>query len=183
MTQFEFISVAVSIVLAISVARLLSAVPHALAAGRRYWVHGLWVGILLPFHLGFWWAIWAYREVDAWTFRGFAATMLTPALLYLTVTVLVSDSPATVESWRERFYARRRLFFPLFFVTLLSSPLRRFTVLGSPIPSEASATLESLMMPPLILAVAIGAFTGKERIHQILVLIAAATVLIGYAAR
>ena len=106
MTQFEFISVAVSIVLALSLARLLGAVPHLLAPGRRYWVHGLWAAILLLIHLGFWWAIWAYREVDAWTFRGFAAVMLAPALLYLTGTILVSDSPADVESWKDRFYAQ-----------------------------------------------------------------------------
>ena len=80
MTQFEFISVAVSIVLALSMARLLSAVPHLLAPDRRYWVPCLWAASLLPIHLGFWWAIWAYREVVAWTFRGFAAAMLTPVL-------------------------------------------------------------------------------------------------------
>ena len=51
MTQFEFISVAVSIVLALSMARLLTAVPHFLATGRRYWVHGLWAAVLLSMHL------------------------------------------------------------------------------------------------------------------------------------
>ena len=182
MTQFEFISVAVSIVLALSVARLLSAVPHLLAPGRRYWVHGLWAASLLPIHLGFWWAMWAYREVDAWTFRGFAAAMLTPALLYLTVTVLVSDSPGTVESWRERFYSRHCVFFSLFFLMLLSSPLRQFAVLGSPLPSPgAGAPLVFGLL--LIPVAAIGAITDKERIHQVLVLIAAATALVSYATR
>jgi hypothetical protein len=182
MTQFEFISVAVSIVLALSVARLLTAVPHLLAPGRRYWVHCLWAASLLPIHLGFWWALWAYREVDPWTFRGFAAAMLTPVLLYLTVTILVSDSPSTVESWRERFYSRHRVFFSLVFVTLLSSPLRQFAVLGSPRPSPGVGTpvVAGLL---LLLIGAIGAFTGKERIHQMLALIAAATALVSYATR
>jgi len=182
MTQFEFISVAVSIVLALSVARLLTAVPHLLAPGRRYWVHGLWAASLLPIHLGFWWAIWAYREVDPWTFRGFAAVMLTPGLLYLTVTTLVSDRPGSVESWRERFYARRRVFFFLLFVTLVSSPLRQFAVLGSPRPSPGTGTpvVAGLL---LLLVGAIGVFTGKERIHQVLALTAAATALVSYATR
>ena len=100
MTQFEFISVAVSIVLALSAARLLTALPHVLASGRRYWVHTLWSVVLLSIHLGFWWAIWIYREIDPWTFRAFGAVMLTPALLYLTVSTIVSDSPCTIESWR-----------------------------------------------------------------------------------
>ena len=182
MTQFEFISVAVSIVLALSLARLLTAVPHLLAPGRRYWVHGLWTAVLLPIHLGFWWNMWAYREVAPWTFRGFAAVMLTPALLYLTVTVLVSDSPDTVESWRERFYSRRRVFFALLFMTMLAIPLRQFAVLGSPLPSPGIG-------PPIVVGLlallfgAIGAFSGKERLHQILAPIAAATVLVSYATR
>ncbi len=182
MTQFEFISVAVSIVLALSLARLLSAVPHLLAPGRRYWVPCLWAASLLPIHLGFWWAMWAYREVAAWTFRGFAAAMLTPILLYLTVTILVSDSPGTVESWRERFYARHRVFFPLFIVMLLSAPLRQFAVLGSPQISPEFG-LPGFFGPLLLLVGAIGSFTDKERIHQVLVVIAAAVVLVSYATR
>ncbi len=182
MTQFEFISVAVSIVLALSLARLLTAVPHLLAPRRRYWVHGLWAAVLLPMHLGFWWNMWAYREVDVWTFRGFAAVMLSPVLMFLTVTVLVSDRPDTVESWRERFYSRHRVFFALFLVTLLSNPLRQFAVLGSPLPSpEVGAPL--FFGPPVLLISAIGAFTGRERTHQLLALIASATMLVVYATR
>ncbi len=182
MTQFEFISVAVSIVLALSVARLLTAVPHLLATGRRYWVHGLWAAVLLPMHLGFWWNMWAYRQVDAWTFRGFAAVMLTPALLFLTVTILVSDSPGTVESWRERFYSRHRIFFSLLLLAFLSIPLRQFAVLGSPLPSSGIGA-PLYFSPPILLVVAIGAFTSKERIHRVLVLIFAATVSVVYATR
>ncbi len=163
-------------------ARLLTAVPHFLAPGRRYWVHALWAWTLIPIHLGFWWAMWAYREVDAWTFRGFAAVMLTPVLLFLTVTILVSDSPGTVESWRERFYSRHRVFFSLFLVALLSRLLREFAVLGSALPSpETGAAL--FIGPPLLLIAAIGAFTSKERVHEMLALIGAAVVWVAYATR
>ena len=182
MTQFEFISVAVSIVLALSMARLLSAVPHLLAPDRRYWVACLWAASLLPIHLGFWWNMWAYRQVDAWTFRGFAAVMLTPILLFLTVTILVSDSPGTVESWRERFYSRHRVFFSLFLVALLSRLLRQFAVLGSPLPSPETG-VALFIGPPLLLIAAIGAFTSKERVHEMLALIGAAVVWVAYATR
>ena len=182
MTQFEFISVAVSIVLALSVARLLTAAPHLLAPGRRYWVHAVWAAILLPFHLGFWWVLWAYRDVDAWTFRGFAASMLTPALLYLTVTVLVSDGPGSVESWRERYYSRHRSFFCLFLAMLLSSPLRQFAVLGTPFPSP-EVQVPAIVGGLIILVAGVGAFTGRERVHQVLAVVGAATALAGYASR
>ena len=107
--------------------------------------------------------------------------MLTPALMYLTVTVLVSDSPGTVESWRERFYSRHRVFFSLFFATLLSSPLRQYAVLGSPQPSPELATASSALL--LLLILPIGAYTDNERIHQTLAPLAAATTLIAYSFR
>ncbi len=180
MTQFEFISVAVSIVLALSAARLLNAVTHLLTPGRRYWVHALWAASLLAIHLGFWWAIWIYREVDPWTFRGFASVMLTPALLYLTVSTLVSDSPAAIESWRTHFYARHRIFFSLYVAVLLSVPLRQFAVLGEaslPLAPEASGPL---LLGPLLIPLA-GIVTTNERIHALLVVIASGFWLVVFA--
>jgi hypothetical protein len=175
MTHFEFISVALSIVLALSAARLLSALPHVLAPGRRYWVHAVWCATLLPIHLGFWWAVWIYREIDPWTFGGFAAVMLTPAFLYLTVSTLVSDRPDTIESWRTHFYARHRIFFSLYLATGLSIPFRQFTLLG-----DAGAPLVEGVPPlslPLLFVVLLIPVTGivatSERIHAILAVTAA----------
>ena len=178
MTQFEFISVAVSIVLALSAARLLTALPHLLAPGRLYWVHALWSAMLLVGHLGFWWAIWTYREVDPWTFRGFAAVMLTPALLYLTVSALVSDSPAMVESWRTHFFARHRAFFSLLLAAALSVPLRQFAVLGD----AAAPLFQGVPQVPLLvrfllpMALVVGIVASTERTHALLVLVAAGLV-------
>jgi hypothetical protein len=182
MTQFEFISVAASIVLAMSAARMLAALPHVLAAGRRYWVHALWSMILLLMHLGFWWAIWSYREVDPWTFRGFVAVMLTPAFLYLAVNALVSDNPVSVESWRTHFYARHRAILSLVIATALSIPLRQFAVLG-----DASApAIEGALAPPLpavigffLMALA-GVVSKTERVHAVLVVIFSAAFLFNF---
>ena len=51
MTLFEYLTVAVSIVLGLAAARLLDALPHILAKGRRYWVHATFAGLCL-FNLG-----------------------------------------------------------------------------------------------------------------------------------
>ena len=174
MTHFEFISVAVSIVLALSAARLLAALPHVLAPGRRYWIHALWSLALLFAHMDFWWTIWSYREIDPWTFSGFAVVMLTPALLFLTVNSLVSDSPTTITSWRTHFYAGHRVFFSLYWATVCSIPLRQLALLG-----DASAYVEGL--PSLTVAVMLvgpaipllGIFTRNERAHAFLVLYSA----------
>ena len=182
MTQFEFISVAVSIVLAISAARLLAALPHAMAPGRRYWVHSLWSLILLAPHLGFWWAIWTYRNIDPWTFRGFASLMLTPAFLFLSVSALVSDSPAAIGCWREHFYRQHRIFFSLFLAALVSIPFRQFVVLGdaaAPLIEGAPEYLFPLQLGFVVIPV-IGIIATSERVHAILVVIAAAATLLSF---
>ena len=98
MSQFEFVSVAVSIVLALSITRLLTTLPHALARDRRYWVHGVWCFVMLSPHLGFWWSIWIYRGVESWSFQAFVAVLLTPALMYMTVTAQYVGNPSSDES-------------------------------------------------------------------------------------
>lgn len=175
MTQFEFISVAVSIVLALSAARLLTALPHVLAPGRRYWIHALWSLALLFAHMDFWWTIWIYREIDPWTFTGFAVVMLTPALLFLTVSSLVSDDPTAIASWRTHFYARHRVFFSLYFATVCSIPLRQVVLGDASVPHVEG-------LPPLPVAMmmlvgpampVLGIITTNERAHALIVLVSA----------
>ena len=173
MTQFEFISVAVSIVLALSAARLLTALPHVLAPGRRYWIHALWSLALLFAHMDFWWSIWIYREIDPWTFTDFAVVMLTPALLFLTVSSLVSDSPTTIASWRTHFYAGHRVFFSLYLATVSSVPLRQLIVRGNasmPYVEELPALPVALLMLAGLLVPVVGIITKNERAHAFLVL-------------
>ncbi len=173
MTHFEFISVAVSMVVALSAARLLAALPHVLAPGRRYWIHALWSLALLFTHMDFWWSIWIYREIDPWTFTGFAVFMLTPALLFLAVSSLVSDSPTTIESWRTHFYARHRVFFSLYFATICSIPLRQMIVLGDVSAPHVEGLpawpVAALMVVGLAIPV-LGIITANERTHAFLAL-------------
>ena len=184
MTQFEFISVAVSIVLALSAARLLNALPHVLTPGRRYWIHALWSVLLLLMHLSFWWAIWSYREIDPWTFRGFVAVMLAPGFLYLTASTLVSDNPAAIESWRTHFYARHRTFFSLFLAVVLSALLRQFMVLGdafAPPFEGGTAIYLTISVSLVLLTLATGIIATGERIHSVLVVVVAGILLVNLA--
>ena len=66
MSHFEFVSVAVSIVLALSAARLLTALPQVLSSGRSYWIHALWCLALLFAHMDFWWANSSATDHRAW---------------------------------------------------------------------------------------------------------------------
>ena len=64
MSHFEYISVAVSLIYSLILAKLLGALPAALRPDRRYWVHTLWIVILFFITCDSWWRIWSYREAD-----------------------------------------------------------------------------------------------------------------------
>ncbi len=111
MTHFEYIFVAVSIVLSFTILRLLDALPTVFSKDRGYWVSGVWVLFLLLMTLSFWCFSWTNRNLEAITFRYFLFLMGAPGVLYLSTTALVSATPADVTSWRELFFQNRRRFF------------------------------------------------------------------------
>lgn len=71
MTLFEYVTVVVSIVLALGVMRLLDGVRVAAAAERRYLPHLLWIATKLFNHTLFWWALWSGRDAVSWNFASF----------------------------------------------------------------------------------------------------------------
>ncbi|MBW2496107.1 MAG: hypothetical protein JRF61_02435 [Deltaproteobacteria bacterium] len=111
MTHFEYITVALSIVLALSIARCLDALAAAFDPSRRYWVHFTWLMVKLSNPLVFWWSMWEFRESHDWTFLSFLGAMLVAGTLYLQVNTLVTTNPDAVSDWRSHYYAKHRLFF------------------------------------------------------------------------
>ncbi len=113
-TIFEYISVAIAIVVSFGVVRLLDGVSHAADPNRRYWPHLAWVGIKLLHCFNVWWGLWASRDVS-WDYGRFLVQLGPPLILYLQATALVTSSPRSVENWRAHYYAVRRRFFGLNF--------------------------------------------------------------------
>jgi hypothetical protein len=59
----------------------------------------------------FWWELWERRQSDQWSFVSFLGMLVIVCVLYLQVIALASSNPDAVSSWREHYYAKRRLFF------------------------------------------------------------------------
>lgn len=183
MSHFEFITVAVSIVLGLSIARLLTALPHAWEHNKRYWVHGVWCLVMLSPHFGFWWSIWIYRDVEPWSYQAFVVVLLTPALLYMTVTILCSDDPSSVSCWRRYFFERRRLIFSLGLAVFMSIPLRQLVVLGeSALDFGSQLPMSRLPAAGSFLALMVcGVISSNERLHAALAVTAAVVVALDFA--
>ena len=111
MTQFEYLSVAVSIVLSLSVAHILVNLRAVFNSERRYWVHAFWVVSSLFIHLLTWWGFWSYREVESWNLATFSLLLLNPGILFVASATLVLENPDS--DWDSHFYRVRRSFFAI----------------------------------------------------------------------
>ena len=97
MTLFEYLAIAFSLVLSLSGMRLVAGLPHAIQAGRRYWVHLCFVCWQLVLTVMIFWLFWTFRSVN-WNFVTFALVLASPSLIYFNACTLIPESPSSVES-------------------------------------------------------------------------------------
>ena len=71
MSLFEYISVAVSLILSFGVAHLLARMYVVFERGKRYWVHSAWTVITLVVFIAYWWSFWNWNAVSSWNFGWF----------------------------------------------------------------------------------------------------------------
>jgi len=163
MTLFEYISVAVSILISLGIAHLLTRLPDVFDRTRIFWIHAGWVVLLLGILPAHWWIFWNYRDVS-WTAFSFIYVVASPAILFLLASVLVPRESDEVSSWRDCFFGVRRSFFGLQIVFYLH------------VTGQLSVILELPLLHPLravhgllIGFAAMGAYSDSERTHAILI--------------
>ncbi len=176
MTIFEYLSVAVSIVLSLAVVRLITGLPHLVAADKRYWVHSAWVLLTAVQIAMIWWNLWAYRQVEDWIFPGFVMILLVPSVVYFIAATLVPDTPANIESWRSHFFQVRRRFFLAYIFLFLCFFVNSWLLLQLP-PVHPQRLGQALG----IVLCSIGALAVRPRVHEILVSIALMLLPVGIA--
>jgi len=163
MTIFEYLSVAVSILLSLAAVRLITGLPHVAASPQRYWVHLVYVLLVAVQTVLIWWNSWAYRQVEDWVLPGFVLFLLMPATLYFIASTLVPDAPATVSSWKVHFFRVRARFFLAYVFLFLLFSLSTFFLLDVPLlhPQRAVHLIG-------VGTFAVGAASTSERIHAFL---------------
>jgi hypothetical protein len=89
MNAFEYLSVLISIILALGMTRLLAGVGEMLQARSRcrvYWVHAIWIVNLFLSLVIQWWILYRWRNQQSWTFFLFVFVLIAPTILYLAIT-------------------------------------------------------------------------------------------------
>lgn len=126
MDTFSYLSVLISIILALGIAHLLSGLVRVIHNRSRtvfYWPTLVYAFILFVVIVQVWWADFHLSSHAHWTFWGFASTLLGPADLYLLCALLLPSSDVPSADNMRTAYAHNRLWF---FGALLALPALSF---------------------------------------------------------
>ena len=169
MDPFSYLSVLISIILALGMTRVLAGVGEMLQARSRrriYWVHAAWVVNLFLFMLVAWWIFYRWRHQSPWTFFLFIFLLISPTILYLASLLLFPRKGQIDESvdYKTHYYANHRAFFILF---ALFSPVDVVDTLLKGMPHFLAQGIVYPVSTALFLAGLItAAITRNERYHQ-----------------
>jgi len=160
MDIFEYISVAVSIVLALGIGKLLSAVTAVFSPTKRDWLHITWFFAILLMALLHWVAVWDLNAAASWNVAQFLALMATPMLLYVATHLLVSSSPDSIENWGTHFSSVSRPLVATMALILASFWIRMYAILGENVVQPLGiaifvANLAAVIFPSRILLMVI----------------------------
>ena len=131
MTIFEFLTVAVSIVLALGLSKLISSIPFVFGSRKRDWLHMLIFVLAVLSHIILWWRIWLLNDVTDWNILQFTLLMGSPLSLYLAATALVSGAPEQVSDWKIHLADQSHWVFSAIAAVIGFGLLRSYFISGS----------------------------------------------------
>jgi hypothetical protein len=169
MDPFSYLSVLISIILALGMTRVLAGVGEMLQARSRrriYWVHAFWIVNLFLYLVVAWWIFYRWRNQQPRTFLLFIFVLISPTILFLASLILFPPESALDEfvDYKKHYYANHRAFFILF---ALFTPVDIFDSLLKGIPHFLELGPQYLVSNALFFAgLVTAAITRNERYHQ-----------------
>ena len=170
MTSFEYLSVLISIVLALGVTHLLTGLSSILRSEgkvRLCWIQLAWSLAVMAFQISVWWAYWDFRDRESWGLFQFSSLLVLPGLTYLAARILMPDVIRD-DSYdlRAHFDKVRQEFFSTLFLALLFALVFRTVFFGETVwaAKRAPLVLMALVVPS-------GALVSDRRWQSALVLL------------
>jgi hypothetical protein len=169
MDPFSYLSVLISIILALGMTRVLAGIGEMLQAGSRrriYWVHTVWVFNVFIYLVIAWWVFYRWRAEQHWTFFLFVFVLISPTILYLAALLLFPPEGTerkSSEDYRAHFYANHRGFFILF---ALFVPVDIVDTLFKGVPHFVAQGPQYIVISVLMFGgMIVAAITRNERYH------------------
>ena len=171
MSRFEYLSVLVSIVIALGLTEISAGWLRLLRNRTRVRfsaLHAAWSLFSVLMLIQLWWGFWQYRAVEAWSFPGLLAVVGESLLLAFAGTVLLPEvAPDRELDLRAYFQEQSRLFFSMGTAVLLMLAVTDVIVAGQPFLHAESA----FRVPGVVVAILAAVFPNP-RLHAALAVVA-----------
>ena len=166
MSQFEYISVLISIIVGLALTQLLRGLGRLVVirnGPQAYWVHLVWTLYFFMNTVMFWW--WEFRlEQVVWSLGIYLVIIIYAMLLFFVSVVIQPTQMAEVQSYKDYYYLNRRWIFGLLialviwdFVDTLAKSVDHFFELG----------IEYIVAQMMLLIASFIAFmTANEHYHE-----------------
>lgn len=164
MSEFEYLSVLVSIVVAFALSEIFAGWGRMIRGRdhvKVYWVHIAATLLVAALIIQFWWSAWQYHEM-AINFYHYAALLLSPLTCVLLAFVLTPQITDGVKlDCRDYYYNNIRWMYPLAAVVIFELGLADYVIADG-----ALATPKNLIRLIAICFILLLAFNKKEFFHQ-----------------
>jgi len=180
MDAFSYLSVLLSIILGLAIQQVLQGYRALILSRRRVRFYALplvWSVLLLGMVAQHWWTSFGLAQRTDWSFAVFATILIQTALIYMMAAIVLPDMPPSEPlDLKEHYYREAPAFFGLSMAAIAWSGFRELMLEGR-LPHPVNLGFHLLFF----VAVAVGAFTKRERVHQGLTL-AMAALFVAYVA-
>jgi hypothetical protein len=115
--MFDYVMVLVSIIIGLAMTHLMQGVVDVIQNPEKmkpWWVHLLWVGLMLFTAVFFWWFEFQYHTVQQWTFGLYLLILVYAFNVYVAAALLFPFDPGEFTSYEDYFFAKRGWFLAMF---------------------------------------------------------------------
>ena len=165
MSDFDYLSVLVSIVLGLGITNILMGLAGMVRRRDRvkmFWPVPLTLVTFFLIHVQTWWSMFGLRDVAHWNIAGFFVVLMQPVMLFLTSAMLVPDFSGEREiDLRADFFRERIWFYGCLLALLLTSLFRPVVLVhhfSDPIDLGAHAVFISMIV--------LGFSTAREGVQK-----------------
>lgn len=165
MTEFEYFSAMIAVILALGVTHLLGQISLIAQNPERvgiYWIHSVWVVVVLLAHFSAWWNIWELKESIDFSFLTFLYMLIGPTALFLAARAIVPVIHRSVSvNLEQHYYSVHRVFFVLMAAFVIWPSVLGLFVLGT------TTLLGALEHSAFLIPVLACAVSRSRRLHAV----------------
>lgn len=166
MSRFEYLSVLISIVLALGMGEVTVAWGRLLQNRERVqfsWLHVFWSAFIVLLIIQFWWGFWNYRVIEIWSFAALVLVVVEAIVLVLCAIVLTPTAGIEPVDLEALYFRSARPFFLLGVILMLL-----FTVSDTLIMGVSLQHGENIVRLLTAMVIGVAAFTSHRLVHRFL---------------